>query len=256
MKASRLKEIQDYIINKETVSMEDLCSKFNISMNTARRDIGELVTSGIVKKVYGGVTVCSRPPVQLNEGSVKNREVKIRIAERAAEYVCDGDIIYIDSGTTTAHMIKYLKDKTITIITNNLNIIVAAVPFNNIDIIAIGGNFSRKTNAFNGFNNSLILKDFNINKAFLSTIGISIENGLTNEIPLEYQIKKAVVEKSSNIFILADNTKFNVSSMLTFCELQKVDCLITDKEPPSNFVEHFQQIGVNVSVAPLCGNNT
>ena len=63
MRAERLNEMEQYILGKETVSLEDLCDQFDISMNTVRRDISELLDRGNIRKVYGGVssTLINRP---------------------------------------------------------------------------------------------------------------------------------------------------------------------------------------------------
>jgi DeoR family myo-inositol catabolism operon transcriptional repressor len=99
-------------------------------MNTVRRDINELVSRGSAKKVYGGVCAVSRDLIPYDERESKNAENKKRIAKAAAALVKDGDIIFIDSGTTTHHMVSYLKDKRVTILTD-INVCLDALAFPN-----------------------------------------------------------------------------------------------------------------------------
>src|SRR5664279_5734528 len=132
MKIYRIKKIEEYIFNNETVNLDTLCEVFKISKNTVRRDINELVKKGSVKKVYGGVTAYTNKLVSYEERNIKNKNQKIAIAKAAASYLNDGDVIYMDAGTTTVNMVNFLNKKNITIITNNLNVIIEAKQFSNI----------------------------------------------------------------------------------------------------------------------------
>lgn len=238
MKIDRLAEVEQYITANQTVTLDKLCEVFNISKNTIRRDINDLVNSGSVKKIYGGVTAIKKTVVPYEERDIKNKAEKLAIARAAAEKVQDGDVIYVDSGTTAPNMVKYLKGKNITILTESLNTILNALPLSELKVIVLGGSLIRETNSFRTMNMETI-KAFNINKAFMATTGLSISNGITNSSPLEYEIKKEIVSKSDKIYLLADHSKLGVSSLLTYCKLQEINCLITDKMPSEEFLSFF-----------------
>lgn len=238
MKIDRLAEVEQYITANQTVTLDKLCEVFNISKNTIRRDINDLVNSGSVKKIYGGVTAIKKTVVPYEERDIKNKAEKLAIARAVAEKVQDGDVIYVDSGTTAPNMVKYLKGKNITILTESLNTILNALPLSELKVIVLGGSLIRETNSFRTMNMETI-KAFNINKAFMATTGLSISNGITNSSPLEYEIKKEIVSKSDKIYLLADHSKLGVSSLLTYCKLQEINCLITDKMPSEEFLSFF-----------------
>ena len=96
MRAERLNEMEQYILGKETVSLEDLCDQFDISMNTVRRDISELLDRGNIRKVYGGVssTLINRP-VGFSVRKQKNSEAKHVIGQLASKLVSDGSSIFL-----------------------------------------------------------------------------------------------------------------------------------------------------------------
>lgn len=249
MKSQRLKSIEEYVLTNEAVTLDALCNTFNISKSTLRRDIDELVKRGRIKKIYGGVMAENKNLIPFKERNMKNRTKKMAIAEKAAQFVNNGDIIYIDSGTTTVNMINFLKDKNVTILTNNLDVIVNAQPLTGLNIISIGGTLSRKTNSFYGVTSLITLKNYNLKKAFMAATGISLTNGVTNSSPLEYEIKKSVVEKSDEVFLLVDSSKFGVSSLMTYCQLTEIDNLITDDFPPHEYIEFFRQNDIQLIVA-------
>src|SRR4051812_29544606 len=121
IKVKRINLIRDYIFEHQTVSFDELVNVFNVSKNTIRRDIQLLVESGDIKKVYGGVAVNHSTLVSFTDRITRNQQQKKSIAQSAAQYVEDGDIIFIDSGTTTLELFEFLKTKELTIITNNLD---------------------------------------------------------------------------------------------------------------------------------------
>lgn len=237
LKVERLDEIKEYVKEKGTVSLKELVAMFDVSKNTIRRDVNELVKSGEFNKVYGGVSVNRSSLIPFKDRSSQNLSAKHEIAKQAASYVEDGDIIFIDSGTTTAEMVHYLKDKRITIVTNNMEFVIAAFPFDNLTIFSIGGMLERKTKSLTSIYDNELFRGYNINKAFLASSGVSLRNGVTNSLPVESDLKAKVVEKSNEVFLLVDHLKFNKYSLTTFCNLEEIDCLVTNEQPPIEYVE-------------------
>lgn len=250
MKTNRIKKMEEYILSNESVSLDLLCDVFKISKNTIRRDINEIEKNGNIKKVYGGVTAVVKNLIPFEERNVKNNYKKMTIAKASAEFVNDGDVIFIDSGTTTINMMDFLKNKNdVTILTNSLNVIVNALPFPNLNVICIGGSLIRKTNSFEVINTIDIFKDYNISKTFMAATGISISNGATNSSPLEYKLKKVIIEKSNDIYLLVDSSKFDVSALMTYCQLSDINHLVTDKKPPEKYIEFFEENNIDVIVS-------
>ncbi|MCP1226384.1 DeoR/GlpR family DNA-binding transcription regulator [Sebaldella sp. S0638] len=250
MKTHRIKNVEEYILKNESVSLDKLCDVFKVSKNTIRRDIKELLEKGKIKKIYGGVTINQKKLVPFEERNIKNHAEKKAAAEIAAAYINDGDIIFIDSGTTTMWLIDYLKNKNnITILTNNLSAIISALPYPNLNIISLGGTLKRKTNSFVGNSTSLVLKDYNISKAFMAATGISIARGATNSSVEEYELKKLIVEKSDEIFLLVDSSKFDIISLMTYSPLENLNYIITNKTPPKKYTDFFRKNKINLLIA-------
>jgi len=249
LKTKRIKQIQDYVFEHQTVSLDELVTVFKVSKNTIRRDVQELVDRGELKKVYGGVAVNNSTLVSFTERQVQNKSEKELIGRTAASFVDNGDIIFIDSGTTTLEMMEYVKHKQLTIITNNLDFIIRALPYENLNIITLGGLLQRNTKSFASVKSTDIIKEYNINKAFMASTGISISNGVTNSSPLESEIKKNVVDRSSQIFLLTDHKKFEKYALMTYCRLEEVDYIVTDLPPNNEYKEFAQENNIEIVVA-------
>lgn len=251
MKYDRLKELESYARDKEFVSLDELCQVFQKSKNTIRRDVAQLVDSGRLKKVYGGVIPPPAPAVvAFSERVVHQAEEKQEIGRKAAQFVKSGDSIFLDTGTTTVNMIPHLGQlHDVTILTNNLYVILACMERPNLNVITLGGQLNLETAAFSSQYCAIEnLKNFNIRKAFMTATGISMEQGVTNTSSAEAAIKKNVVERSKECFLLADTTKFGHSALLTYASLDAFQTVVTNALPPADYGDYFRRHGINVVV--------
>ena len=247
IKEQRINQIKQYIESRQSVALDELVSVFQVSKNTIRRDVQELVDSGEFTKIYGGVK--AKEPKTLESfqtRKVRNQPAKTAIGLAAARFVEDGDIIFVDSGTTTLEMFEGICEKEITIVTNNLAFITRALPFDRLTVIVIGGMLERKTNALGSPQNVEILKTYNITKAFMASTGVSISNGVTNSASLETELKRTVIERSQQNFLLIDQLKINRYGLTTYCKLSDIDFLITDADLPEEYVQYAEQYQIQI----------
>ncbi len=251
MRSRRIDEIEAYILDNKTVTLDQVCERFSISKSTIRRDLDEILKKGTIKKIYGGVTAAPRKGlVSFEERNISNHSAKERIAHRAAELVRDNDIIYIDSGTTTMHMIDVLGAcRNLTVLTNSLEVILRAVPYENINVISLSGTLNRKTLSFTGPSAEQVLQGYNVSKAFMATTGFTIENGVTNSSPLEFGIKTEAVRRSREVILLADGDKCGIVSLMTYCGLDQINTLVTDREPPEDVAKFLRNKDVEILFA-------
>ncbi|WP_160722657.1 DeoR/GlpR family DNA-binding transcription regulator [Bacillus sp. USDA818B3_A] len=249
IKEKRIKKIYDYVIEHQSASLDELVEVFDVSKNTIRRDVQELVDRGDLKKVYGGVSSVHKKLESFKDRQIRNQEQKVLISEIASSYVEDGDFIFIDSGTTTIEMFGFLKEKNLTVFTNSIDFIVRALPYENLNVISVGGMLERKTNSFVNPRNMELFKDYNIKKAFMASTGISLVNGVTNASPLESELKKTIVNRSSEVYLLADHDKFDKYGLMTYCGLHEIDFLITDQLPDDSYQEYAKNNQIQLVIA-------
>nr|WP_122012909.1 DeoR/GlpR family DNA-binding transcription regulator [Maliibacterium massiliense] len=251
MRTKRIEQVEEYIIQHKTVTIDTLCEVFDVSKNTIRRDLDELAVRGTIKKIYGGVTAnASKELLSFDERNITNMSAKLRIARRASEFVRDGDIVFIDSGTTPLGLVDCIKDrKGLSIFTNSLEVISRAIPYENLDVITLSGTLIRKTYSFAGLDAANVLRNYNITKCFMAATGISLQNGVTNSSPMECEVKKMAVQKSNHVYLLADHTKFDNVSLMTYCSVSDVHTVITDAVPPQKFMDYFKEHEIELIVA-------
>lgn len=255
MRAERIDSIIEFIYKNKNVTLDQICDDFNISKSTVRRDLSEILKDTNLKKTYGGITLKNKWGnkkylTSFSERNIENADKKLAISKKAANIVEDNDIIFIDSGTTTFYMVDYLGNvNNLTILTNNLEVIFRAVKYKNINLISLSGTLSRETLSFVGATSISTIKNFNISKAFMATTGFSIMNGVTNSSPLESDIKRTVISKSNKIILLADSSKFNSVSLMTYCNLEDIDILVTDKMPDKNISDYLYNNKISIEIS-------
>ena len=160
MRKLRTLDIVDYVKAKKRCTLAHLMQKFKVSSATIHRDVAELVAAGHLERVRGGVAFFPRTEAAptafgtFHDRASVNREAKERIAARALEYVTEGDILFLDSSSTTAALASAIAARAftnITLVTNSVAIMenFHKMPRNYV-LIALGGNYDPQLNSFLG----------------------------------------------------------------------------------------------------------
>ena len=245
MKTKRLIEMEAYIQRHGSATMEELRDTFSVSMNTVRRDVAELLKSGSIQKVYGGVRAASQNAIQA--AYPKGGGTKRAICFEAARLVKDGDIVFIDSGTTTVQIIEAIRDRNVTVITNNIQVMTKALDYENIRVIMLPGEVHRKTLSVTGEDSAAYLSHMNTNIAFMAATGASM-TGVANSSPLEYSIKKAAVAHAERAVLLVAGSKFGTTSLLIYAGLDKFQTVITDSRIPPAYRQRLKDLHIDLRI--------
>lgn len=249
MRLDRLNEMEQYVLDQGTSSLEDLCTHFQVSMNTVRRDLAELLERGRLKKVYGGVTAETRAPsvIPMAERASRNGNAKQMIGKLAASLVQDNMSIFLDSGSTTMRILPYLADKqNVTVITHSLTALYEAAKYPSLHAIALGGMYNAATSSFVGSNTLDELSKMSINLVFLAATGVTLERGLTNTTYFEVEVKQTVARQNKNLVLMADHSKFGHNALLTFCNFEDLTAVVTDQPLPEIYNSVVSRCGIRV----------
>lgn len=249
MRLDRLNEMEQYVLDQGTSSLEELCQHFNVSMNTVRRDLADLVQRGRLKKVYGGVSAESRAPsvIPMSERASRNGSGKQIIGKLAASLVQDNMSIFLDSGSTTMRILPYLAEKqNVTVITHSLMALYEAAKYPSLHVIALGGMYNSATSSFVGSNTLDELSKMAINLVFLAATGVTLERGLTNTTYFEVEVKQSVARQNKNLVLMADHSKFGHNALLTFCNFDDLIAVVTDQPLPESYQSTVARHGIRV----------
>ncbi|WP_313999464.1 DeoR/GlpR family DNA-binding transcription regulator [uncultured Paenibacillus sp.] len=226
----RRKQILEEVEKKEIVYVEELAQTMkNTSLSTIRRDLRILAEDGQIELLRGGGVRIKEDayetPIQTKE--MLNIEKKDQIAKFAASLVNDGDVIYIDSGTTVLEMIKYLKHKNIKIITSNTKVF-AQIADAAFSCIVLGGEVTKSLASIAGAMTDTLLGGMFFDKAFLGASGYNLKSGINTPDLKEAKKKEIVKNNSAETYVLVDSSK---AGKTTFCRAFGIEeCIIITDE--------------------------
>ena len=230
--------ILELIKKKKNIKLNEITNELNISEATARRDLNFLEENGKIKRVHGGAVLVEVKEEDIDYKKYVNQEEKDKIGKKAASYIKNGDTIFLDAGSTTATIIKYLKDKEdIKVVTNGFTHIHELLKMG-IETYLLGGKLKKKTGAIVGVFAVTNLKNYNFDIVFLGANGVT-EEGYSTPDSEEALVKSEAINRGEKICFLCDNSKFNKKSFINFAPLNK-GYLITDTDDiPENIKENL-----------------
>ncbi|MGF7018466.1 DeoR family fructose operon transcriptional repressor [Lachnospiraceae bacterium PF1-21] len=225
----RRENIVSYISQRDVTYMKDLAEELGISLSTIRRDLLTLQNEGEVIIMRGGA-------VRIKQGDydepvvrkkLLNSEAKETIAKKAAALVEDGDCIYIDSGTTTVAMLKYLDGKNLTIVSSSTELI-ENMPIKGAKCILLGGEVRDDLESVFGAITEKIISTMYFDKAFVGGNGYIEDGGVYTYDANEARKKEMVKEYSHVTYALMDTSKKNKHAFSKAFDLSDV-ILITEE---------------------------
>ncbi len=250
--AERKIELFAILQANQTVEVQALADKFGVSTMTIRRDLKGFEKQGLVTTSYGGA--------YLNQGSavepsfyVKSSQrisAKESIGKAAAEMVCDGDTIILDCGTTTLQIVKYLRGKRLTIITNSWPVVNFLGNNPKIQIVLAPGIYNDVSAGSFGSMTERFFSQYCADKVFIGTHGIDLERGVTVPQIEDAETKKALLHAGREAYLLADSSKFGISCLAVHGKLEEFSGIITDSGLNEDFHSRLEKLGINVCICP------
>ncbi|MDR1389803.1 MAG: DeoR/GlpR family DNA-binding transcription regulator [Treponema sp.] len=226
----RRQAILDHLKEVDFIDINSLQKRFDVSYMTIHRDLDILETQGDVSRVYGGATLQKTRDLTIEERFKNNLGSKFTIAQKAAEYVQPGDVIGLDASTTALQMCNFLLNMEITVVTNNIHVALQFSNSQTVNILLYGGIVRKSALTLVGPMIYEFEKGFNITKSFISATSLNSKSGLSDITLEESEVKKSLIRRSKEVFVLADHTKIDTTSIYTVCGIEFVNGIIVDSK--------------------------
>lgn len=247
----RYENILKLFANTTVVKVEDLMKSFDVSVETARRDLNFLEKEGLIKKIYGGATLINKAltePIS-NDRLASHSTEKEAIGKKCSEFINDGDSILLEIGTTTLQVAKAIKHKkNLTVITNSIYVINELLG-SDINLYIIGGKIRHEEKAISGAVSMFELDNFHITKAIIGAGAITAQYGISDYNIEESLIRKKIIERSKQVFLVADNSKFGFDSLVHVCPISAIDLIITGRGLDNKLIKSFEDANANIVFA-------
>ena len=237
------------MVNQEgTVTVLELAQAIGISESTIRRDLNQLDKLGRIRKVHGGATavvlMSDGRERNMQEKYSRNIEEKRAIAAYAATLVHANDFVFLDAGSTTEQMAEYLEENTALYVTNGITL-AQKLAARGFKTMLLAGRVKASTDAVIGMEAVASLSQYHFTRGFFGTNGITVAEGFTTPDLEEAANKRAAMEHCRQCYVLADNSKFDTLSNVSFGELSKAKIITTRGNVRlKNYKQHTEVIEV------------
>ena len=226
----RYNEILRLVNEKKTVTVQELTEVLDTSESTIRRDLTTLHKKGSLIKVHGGATALSvegmTRDASLTVRRDMNIEEKVAIAKYSAALIDKDDFVYLDAGSSVDLMIDYIVEQEAIYVTNAIGHAQKLLQ-KGCRVFLLGGELKEVTEAIVGAQAIDSLKRYNFTKGFFGANGVHRERGLTTPDITEALVKEKAMEQCANRYVLADSTKINQISSVTFAGFEEGMILTT-----------------------------
>jgi DeoR/GlpR family transcriptional regulator of sugar metabolism len=250
-KAARQRLIVAELSANATVRSSVIAQRLGVSAETVRRDIEELTEKGLVSRTYGGAAGrhVGLQPVVSDRSALAIGE-RQRIAAKAAALVQPGDVVMIDSGSTTTHFAHALARvaEGVTVLTNSFGAANVLADQPSMRVIVCPGDFSARERGVYGPETIAFLNRFNADTAFIGASGVTAD-GPTDVETQACWVKRSMLARSNRAVLLADSSKFDTKRLEIVCGWNELSDFVTDKAPPDGLARRLAAAKVTLHVA-------
>ena len=240
------------LINREgRVLVNELATTFNTSQVTIRKDLEILHADGLLHRTHGGALPSREGALAdptLREKEKLHRKEKLRIAEVAASMVSEGQVVILDSGTTTTAIARALRSfHNLTVVTNAVNI-VSELSGTDVEVIVTGGALRKNSFSLVGPIAEETLRRLSADILFLGVDGFDVSYGLSTPNLLEAKVNRIMVEVSKTTVAVCDSSKFGRRSLALIAPPIGMQHVITDHGISKSDLKALRKAGINVAL--------
>lgn len=239
MNKEREKKILEEILKTKKVIVSELAKKLYISEPSIRRDLVSLEKQNLIKRIHGGAVIeengisATKIPFVIRE--LEQSDAKIIMAQKAANLVKDGDVIFLDASSSAYNIIPHLALKNnITVITCGIKALAKLGEYN-IKAICTGGMLIPSCQTLVGDDAYNIIEQNNADIFFFSCRGLSSEGMLTDISEQENYVRRKMMKNSKKSYLLCASEKFDKKYFHNLCSVKDITGIISEKELPDSF---------------------
>ena len=244
----RRRRLLDELRGRGSAQVEQLADVLRVSASTVRRDLALLEADGLLLRAHGGAYLATggRPPTQASEPGL--HEAMQRIGSAAAEQVVDGMTVMILAGSTTASMVPHLARRSITVVTNGLDIGHALAGHADVELVMLGGVLNRDQMTLLGPMTEKNMADLHVDAMFAGAWGVTPEIGVTGSKVIAAAYHHSMLRRTDSLVVLADGSKFGRRGPTVLADVAQVERFVTDSSAPGDVVDALRFRGATVTV--------
>ena len=248
----RHQAILDMIKANGRISIGEIQEKFDVSVDSARRDLRLLEEQGLLRRTHGGAIPdrqigSAKPPKCTPRDIDKIKDNYFAIAMKALSYIKENDVIYLNAGSVGYFMAQNLPALKMTVVTNSIIVADEVRKKDNIRMILIGGDMTQEGVCKSALAVEMVQR-IRFDIAFVTSASISARFGLSIQSSENVGFINAVINSSKQSIGLFPTEKIGYESILQICPANKLHILITDWDAPEEELKKFDERGLEVVI--------
>lgn len=248
----RQSEILDLARSEGRVLVEELAQRFEVTLQTIRRDLGEMADAGLLDRVHGGA-VPRAGTVNLGYESRRrlNAEAKAAIGAACAAAIPDNSSLILNLGTTTEAVAQALvHHSNITVVTNNINVANILLANPGCEIMVAGGALRRSDGGLVGDLTTQFFEQFKVDYAVVGTSALDPDGDMLDFDLAEVRVSRAILRQARKSFLVTDHSKLGRTAPARITSLEEIDTVFIDRPLPDELMARCAEWQTRIQI---CG---
>ena len=239
----RQSEILDIARAEGRVVVEDLASRFDVTLQTIRRDLTELADAGYLDRVHGGaVPRTGVTNLGYEERRRLNEGAKAAIARACAAAIPDNCSVIINLGTSTEAVAReLLHHRNLTVITNNMNVANILLANPGCEVMLAGGALRRSDGGLVGELTTHFFEQFKVDLAVIGASALDGEGELLDYDLAEVRVAKAIIRQARRTYLVCDHSKLTRTAPVRLASLREISAIFTDQPLPEDLAQRCNE---------------
>ncbi|WP_152044618.1 DeoR/GlpR family DNA-binding transcription regulator [Aureimonas psammosilenae] len=237
MLPDRQNQILDLARRQGRVQVDELSQRFEVSVQTIRKDLNDLCDHRLLSRVHGGAVLSFGIE---NVGYDARRLIaapeKAAIGRAVADLIPNGASVCINIGTTTEAVAAALARHTgLMVVTNNINVATVLRPYPEIEVVIAGGTVRRSDGGIIGEAAVDFIRQFRVDFAIIGVSAIDPDGTLLDYDYREVRVAQAIIANARHTILASDATKFERTASIRIGNIGEVGTFVTDRCPSPEF---------------------
>lgn len=231
--SERHSQLLSLLEKEKSMTVHRMARLLSTSESSVRRDLAALEAQGKIKRTFGGAIFCdaAEPEVSLLYRRSQHLKEKQEIARKAAAYVRDGMLIFLDASSSAAQLVPHLEAHADLTVVTNSPLISVALGEAGVRNYCTGGLLLNHSVAYVGRSAEQFIERFNADAVFFSCRGLSHEGVLSDSMEDETLIRQVMLRRAKQKFFLCDRSKIGLEYHYRLCRTQDVDAIVSEDVP-------------------------
>ncbi|MEN8838776.1 MAG: DeoR/GlpR family DNA-binding transcription regulator [Celeribacter marinus] len=247
----RRQDILDLLVRDGAVDLDGLAVRFGVSKMTIHRDLDDLESAGMLRKIRGGATIEAGTQFEsdFRFRTQLGGAAKAAMAEAALTLIEPGMSVIINDGSMAAVLGSRLVEKRpLTVLTNNAAVLDTLKGQAGITLVALGGTYSAKFNAYFGMVTEAALASLRADLAFVSSPAVSGTDVFHMDADV-IRTKCAMMGAATKTCLLINQSRFGHTALHKLADLSAFDTIITNGAPDADSRAALDAAGLTLTIA-------